>query len=649
MLGLTVQFSSLAPRYPITQEIDVKCTPCCRLLKAQMYSWSHPPGIEDGVRVAICVTLFLAIGLALNEQLKYNVYLSDIQEFCSWGAITSIVVSSPLIGKAAQTGAQRFLGTYVGGSIGIAFLYSGQVTAYIIMAFILTILATCAGTYLKADYGGKLCIVTFILVVGYTPTYSRAHHLLIYSLGRIFAISVGVCTALTASVFVFPKSATEIVLIELRNALQAVSDLHCACWEAIDMKAESSNVKLTSGAETFMCNQGIVDLSGSEQVLRKCEDAQLAFDNAIRTVEDHLAITVNEICIGVLFGHRILLPKWLWFLGLVKTFKTSALWCLKKTMAGHCGSSASISTVAVKDAVISIQPEFLSPPLLNSTPYRRSAPLTQQPDNMVPSLQASQLATPSLKRIRSRNKDTTVRGQQDSVSSASCVWLMTRPTIPPLEVSELCGSLRRLAHTIWSHHLALADGFGEDLMVIFRQRYPSHLLQAREHMHKFLQDALIFYSEPGKVCQTGATCMPLTNLEAYGQCVTEFLEMSLKLYAEAVKHVKDVERVSTPSVYGEGDYDYSHNSLTAQQLQGQERLPFLSKERREFSNYSKQIASPVAELPALMIPATEVGYEARLRWDAKKLAMQQMYEEACGLRQALHNFVPLVPGNGPCA
>ena len=60
----------------------------------------------------------------------------------------------------------------------------------------------------QAEYGGKLCIVTYIIVTTYFPAYSRAQNMQIYCLGRIFFISLGIIVTMAASVIVFPRCAS---------------------------------------------------------------------------------------------------------------------------------------------------------------------------------------------------------------------------------------------------------------------------------------------------------------------------------------------------------------------------------------------------------------------------------------------------------
>ena len=68
----------------------------------------------------------------------------------------------------------------------------------------------CTATTLQAEYGGKLCIVTYIIVTTYFPAYSRAQNMQIYCLGRIFFISLGIIVTMAASVIVFPRCASDL-------------------------------------------------------------------------------------------------------------------------------------------------------------------------------------------------------------------------------------------------------------------------------------------------------------------------------------------------------------------------------------------------------------------------------------------------------
>ena len=43
-----------------------------------------PADVEDGLRVAVCVILFMGLGLGLYRPLTGDFLFADILEFCSW-------------------------------------------------------------------------------------------------------------------------------------------------------------------------------------------------------------------------------------------------------------------------------------------------------------------------------------------------------------------------------------------------------------------------------------------------------------------------------------------------------------------------------------------------------------------------------------
>ena len=67
------------------------------------------------------------------------------------GANTAIVVSSPLIGKTAATGAQRFVATFIGGLLGMALLLTEQQALLIVGSFVLSVASAVGGVHFKVD------------------------------------------------------------------------------------------------------------------------------------------------------------------------------------------------------------------------------------------------------------------------------------------------------------------------------------------------------------------------------------------------------------------------------------------------------------------------------------------------------------------
>lgn len=96
----------------------------------------------------------------------------------------------------------------MGGFIGLGFMEAGHQSLVIIVSFFLTVAAITLGAHFKTDYGALICIITYILVIGFVPG-GAISSLLVYCLGRICAILAGVLASFLASVFIFPRSATE--------------------------------------------------------------------------------------------------------------------------------------------------------------------------------------------------------------------------------------------------------------------------------------------------------------------------------------------------------------------------------------------------------------------------------------------------------
>lgn len=147
------------------------------------------------------------------------------------------------------------------------------------------------------------------------------------------------------------RSASEIALREMKAALKAVIDLHQATWETLEGSADPADPaadpadpaasepaddgssgdpshaatapetggggngagnfsgRLTTllgggGQPSRMLRRGLshrhlaVDTEASSSAMQQCERAQMAFDKAVRSVEEHMAISENETFLG---------------------------------------------------------------------------------------------------------------------------------------------------------------------------------------------------------------------------------------------------------------------------------------------------------------------------------------------------------------
>jgi uncharacterized membrane protein YccC len=174
------------------------------------------------LRVAIAIFVACALGYSIELDSENAAWLKAA---CKWSAITSAIVAHPLIGKCAKTGAERVLGTIVGGCVGLG-LHHGTDLLDISEAadgvFKALACATLAATSilvgeqrLKLNYSSKLFVITLILVT-FAAEGSDEH---MYFISRIAGIVSGVLLMVFLSVVILPKSASKEALNEMSAAL----------------------------------------------------------------------------------------------------------------------------------------------------------------------------------------------------------------------------------------------------------------------------------------------------------------------------------------------------------------------------------------------------------------------------------------------
>ncbi len=107
--------------------------------------------------------------LSKNPSLVIGI-IKESKALChaQWGAITIVMVSSPVLGSAAKTSFERCIGTICGGWLGYAFAVAlvGTGAAAWALPLLSMAVAFCAallGVRLKLVYSAKLAALTFIL------------------------------------------------------------------------------------------------------------------------------------------------------------------------------------------------------------------------------------------------------------------------------------------------------------------------------------------------------------------------------------------------------------------------------------------------------------------------------------------------------
>lgn len=166
------------------------------------------------------------VGYSINVDSVAN--SEYVQAAAKWAGITATIVAQPLLGSAARTGAERVLGTILGGACGlllhqsVAALRLSNMWNGILKSFGCSGLAALAiligEKKLGLSYSSKLFQITMLLVTFAAESSDATEQL--YFLSRVAGISAGVILMLVLSVVLLPKSATNEALKELGDALE---------------------------------------------------------------------------------------------------------------------------------------------------------------------------------------------------------------------------------------------------------------------------------------------------------------------------------------------------------------------------------------------------------------------------------------------
>ncbi|KAK9906494.1 hypothetical protein WJX75_002848 [Coccomyxa subellipsoidea] len=151
---------------------------------------------------------------------------------CLWGAITVIVINSPVLGKCAVSSLERLFGTIIGGWIGYAFYLavSLQNRAWLpIVSVIYAFTAAVVGAALDVTGAANLSTMTLLSVLWAAPDSSA---LLLVGV-RIGSISAAVFLVTLLSIVIYPQVASEQAIDTLRASILALSKLNHAVWEDI--------------------------------------------------------------------------------------------------------------------------------------------------------------------------------------------------------------------------------------------------------------------------------------------------------------------------------------------------------------------------------------------------------------------------------
>jgi hypothetical protein len=198
---------------------------------------------RKAIRVSLAIFLACVAGYSVDLESANTEWFKAA---CKWAAITAAIVAQPLLGSAARTGAERVLGTVLGGSVGLVLhhsvtrLHLSDAADGLIKAVACAALAAVAiligEEQLKLNYSAKLFQITLLLVTFAAEGSAETEHL--YFISRVAGIASGVILMLVLSVVLLPKSATKEALKELDDALD---DLIMLTDELFGMNVEGSS------------------------------------------------------------------------------------------------------------------------------------------------------------------------------------------------------------------------------------------------------------------------------------------------------------------------------------------------------------------------------------------------------------------------
>jgi hypothetical protein len=263
---------------------------------AWSYLWCDQ--LKEGIRLAMAVLTFMIPLWVADAQIGTHYYAQSIRDGLQWAAVTCVVISQSLLGKASQVSFERVLGTLIGGSLAMAMLFSEKAGAVLSLLGLVCIFATFFGGKFKLDYGGKLCCVTYIIVCACVCQGPSA--IVSQWLSRSLGICSGVACTMLLNISVFPRSAINKAMQEIRKSITHLRDMHESSWDIVMPLGDSSDADKVS-------EQRKMDS-------KACEKAYMSAITAMRVIEDSIPITEDESVLGSMFGQRIIFPRWHWLL-----------------------------------------------------------------------------------------------------------------------------------------------------------------------------------------------------------------------------------------------------------------------------------------------------------------------------------------------
>ncbi|KAK9809523.1 hypothetical protein WJX73_008638 [Symbiochloris irregularis] len=221
--------------------------------------------------LTVLIACFIGYGVVLPGEGIHVTYKKPFSQACKWAAITSVVVTLPVIGKVAQTGVERMAGTIVGGWLGYGTYVLGrkfwdEFSDGVILSLAAAAVAATGvlvGKRFKLDNSAKLFTLTFLLVTFGSSDLNSGQGALVLTITRIAGICSGVILSEIMAVIVFPRSATSEALSHMRTALTHLTELNALAWRHGPLLGGSP---LGDKGGAAMTNGGSTDDAGSQRL-----------------------------------------------------------------------------------------------------------------------------------------------------------------------------------------------------------------------------------------------------------------------------------------------------------------------------------------------------------------------------------------------
>ncbi|CAL8462165.1 g1696 [Coccomyxa elongata] len=291
-----------------------------------------PDPYPNAIRVALAVFTATAIGygIVLPEHGVHTTYARQFSQASKWAAITCVVVNAPVIGKIAQTGAERILGSVAGGTLGYVVYEVGHrlwdpdtrtdgITLSIAAAMV-AFSGIVVGKALNLAYSAKLYAIAFLIVTfGAVDEESTDTSVFLLAAMRVTGIASGVLLTELYAVLIFPKSATQEAVAKMKTAMQKLGNLNKLVWEHGPWSPPQN---FTAGVPRRV--DGYAAISDKEESLEDLLKRQESFEeqsekvlmevyDALYKVEEQVPLAAAEIYLRTWRGTLIFLPGLPWF------------------------------------------------------------------------------------------------------------------------------------------------------------------------------------------------------------------------------------------------------------------------------------------------------------------------------------------------